>query len=41
LFIRSSACSDVVDPGRTTQLSRAEASKFAIVGGGTVRFQNV
>ena len=41
-FIRSSACSGVlVNTGLTMWLSRAEASKLAMDGGGIVRLQNV
>src|SRR5262245_56974700 len=41
-FIRSSACRGVlVTTGLTMWLSRADASKFAIDGGGTERRQNV
>ena len=41
-FIRFSACNGVlVRDSRTVQLSRIAESKFAINGGGAVRFQNV
>ena len=41
-FIRFSDCSGVlVRSSRTTQASRPAASKFIIMGGGAVRFQNV
>jgi hypothetical protein len=41
-FIRFNACSGVlVRFSRTVQLSRMAESKFAIMGGATVRFQNV